>query len=542
MLPFLQLINLKGKPYSLEGFRPFVPMFKASPSRRTTWKTGRQLGKTTGLSAQALLQASLIPQLQILIVTPFYNQAHELAAHRINPMIADSPFVQSLLADDSKKLMEHSFKHGSRILISHILKNPLRVKGISADVLLVDESQDMDEQMMPTVYSCLDASSLGIYQFVGVPTTSSCFLMELWRDSSQAEWAVPCPSCGYWNIPSKDQDLFKMIGPKGPICAKCGSRVYPDSSKACFVHARPERRLKHAGYHVSQILLPMHYKYEHKWEELLEKQRILPEYQFVNNILGEDFDLGSRPLTLEDIKAACALPPLDYNQAKSRLSGYEFTALGVDWGGKGLAAGLSRTAIAVIGKPKGKLEFHLLWGKIFRLTVPPEMEIAEIERTFKDFRCGLLAHDMLAGPLYETYLRQQTSIPQQFIRGVAHEWISPAKAIIRRATSPLYPYGYYQLDKTRSILLMIMAIKRKKLLLPAYQSIEELASDLLACELSTSERASDVLLVRRAANESDDFAIALNLALQVVIWKYHAVEAILGGPPDLKTLLPEEGV
>ena len=78
----------------------------------------------------------------------------------------------------------------------------------------------------------------------------------VWNRSSQAEWVIRCEHCNKFNIPNPEQDLLKMIGKRGPVCAKCGQPVFPKNGG--YVHARPERQLSFPGYHISQTVHPLH--------------------------------------------------------------------------------------------------------------------------------------------------------------------------------------------------------------------------------------------------------------------------------------------
>ena len=105
---------------------------------------------------------------------------------------------------------------------------------------------------------------------------------QLWMQTSRAEWITPCDACHHFNIPTLDQDLEGMLGPKdvrreisedapGVVCAKCGSPIFP--RKGWWEHGKPELRDTWAGYHFPQILFPMHYADPVAWSVIQAKRK-----------------------------------------------------------------------------------------------------------------------------------------------------------------------------------------------------------------------------------------------------------------------------
>jgi hypothetical protein len=205
-----------------------------------------------------------------------------------------------------------------------------RVRGISADKLVIDEVQDIDWDFLPVIEYCLSASKWEIKQFSGTPKTFDNTIQQLWEDSSQAEWVIPC-DCGYWNTCTITLDLDQMVQRQGLSCRKCGRLV--DSRKGHYEHMYPERRGRFVGYHIPQPILPIHYTNENKWYKLfMQKEKSKTAYY--NECLGESCDAGTKLISLTDLQKACCLPfSNNIKDALSRLHEYEYVTMGVDWGG-----------------------------------------------------------------------------------------------------------------------------------------------------------------------------------------------------------------
>ena len=146
----------------------------------------------------------------------------------------------------------------------------------------------MDISFLPIIHETISASkSYGLIAYAGTPKSLDNTIEKLWLDSSMSEWVIKCPhaGCGKWNIPALEHDLVKMIGPAhdgisekcpGVVCAVCqkpmNPRPYSQGGTGRWVHRHPEKRWSFAGYHVPQIIMPMHYADQEKWQKLIDKK------------------------------------------------------------------------------------------------------------------------------------------------------------------------------------------------------------------------------------------------------------------------------
>jgi len=542
LLPFLPLLRWRepGQPepevYSLELYKPLEIFFKLRIPPHRTVKKGRQIAASTTQAAQTVLLASAIPGLRMIYVAPEAAHAEYWSRERLSPILTNSPFIRKSMcpgpSDSVNNLMYKKFANGSSVSVSYYLNNIDRLRGMTGDFMILDEAQLADPAEIQDALSCLSNSVYGVLQTTGTPTTTTSFLQERWELSSQAEWGVKCHSCGYWNIPSVEQDLLKMItSMKGPVCAKCGALVNPDDKSCHWIHAFPDRRRRHEGYHAPQIIFPKFFAYRHKWEEFQEQRKHMPEYKFYNECLGEPKEAGATRLSVADLKACCTLPPLDSSdgfpgsEAIRRSRNYQRVILGIDWGGKGEARATSRTVVAAVGKNPGQ-PAECFWAHIFSITDDMGIELKVINHAYKVFRCAALGHDFRMGPEYEWALRMHArDIPGDKIYGIAYG-LHPGRSLMYWQEGER---GYYALDKTRSLLVLIDAIKGQRIRFPAWESCQHILQDLISLrdEYSTSRTGSGTLLITRTPNQPDDFAHALNFAIHL---HAYIVGAITGDP------------
>lgn len=524
------LLNLKGKPYSLHDHFPFSPMFTTQMPRRIVLKTGRQVSKSTSISSNGIVIANWIPNFVNLFVTPLYEQIRRLSGNYVRPFIDGSPVKQLWTSTGTdKSVLQRSFLNQSQMIFSFAGMDADRIRGITADKISYDEVQDMQDDHIPVIREVLSHSEWGLEQFTGTPKSLDNTMEGLWQRSSQAEWWIPCLGCNEWNIPAREYHLERMVGPAhdgitentpGTICYKCRKSINPRHGR--WNHRFPERRMEFAGYHVPQIIMPIHYSRPDKWGELIQKMEgwgATSPNVFWNEVMGESYDTGSKLLTLTDLKAAATLnwtnnwrdPDRQIRQSKK----YTMTCLGIDWGGGG-AEQVSFTTVALMGyRSNGRVD--VIWGK--RLLTPNDhlKEAGEIMYWVRKFKPHLIAHDYTgAGSLRETMLVQSGKFPIERIMPIQYVG-SASKSLLKFVpATPLHNRDHYRLDKSRSLIYVINALRLGLIRTFKYDYIDDeqqgLLHDFLALiEEKAETRVGDIYMIKRQQGFSDDFAHSVNL-------------------------------
>ena len=531
------LLNLKSKPYTLDDHFPFEEIFRFRMPASIVYKTGRQVSKSTSLAAHGVVTSVSIPNFTTLYVTPLFEQVRRFSTMFVQPFIDESPVRQLWCGTETvNSVLHRSFKSRSKMIFSFAFLNADRVRGVSADKVAIDEVQDMNREHLPIIRETMSASTWALKQYTGTPKTLDNTLEGLWHESSQAEWFVPCLHCttnGHptWNIPSLEFNLEKMIGPyrtditeKAPatICHKCGGLVSPRMGR--WVHRYPERLWDQAGYHVPQIIMPLHYAKPDKWAELLAKQAgrgNTPINVFYNEILGESYDTAAKLVTLTEIDAVSNIGPNTDAAALARCANYRMRVLGVDWGGGGEKQ-ISFTTLALLGiRFDGSID--VIWGK--RLLTPHDhiREARDVFRYWQMFRPDIIAHDYTgAGSLRETFL-VQAGVPARQIMPCMYVRSASQKPCYHVAPTIQHPRSHYRVDKSRTLLLTCAMIKCQKLHFfnKDYTSNEDpgLIRDFLALieDKIVTMAAGEIYRIGRQEGFSDDFAQAVNLGC-TAIW------------------------
>lgn len=552
--PLLPLcLTLQGKPYELSDHFPFSPVFKTNMPSTLVLKTGRQVSKSTSLASHGVILSNAIPFFRTLYVTPLYEQIRRFSNNYVRPFIDRSP-IKSLWTGTSTEnsVLQRSFKNLSMMIFSFALMDADRIRGISADKVAIDEVQDMDPDHIPIIREVMSHSSWGLMQLTGTPKSLDNPLEGLWRRSSQAEWFIPCFGCGEWNIPSMEFHIDKMIGiyhddisEKIPavVCHKCQCPIFPRQGH--WVHRYPGRRWKMAGYHVPQIIMPLHYARPDKWAELLAKRQgwgNTTTAMFYNEVLGESVDAGQKLISETELRSAALLPwsnnPTDPSpELLRRLQYYPQRLLSVDWGGGG-EDGVSFTTLALLGYTSAG-QIHILWGK--RLVISQEhlQEAKEVLYWLRRFRCHLVAHDYTGAGIVRETVMVQAGFDLERVMAIQYVRAAAANLIRYVPATPLHNRSHYRLDKTRSLLYTFQAIKLRLIQSFEYDYVNDdnpgLLHDFLALieEKESSRLAGDIYTITRNPILTDDFAQAVNIGCAALwhannSWPNYADAAAIG--------------
>ncbi len=526
-VPLLPLLfNLSGKPYSLAKHFPFESFFRMRLPTNLVLKAARQTSKSTSLAAKLILLASCIPYFNILTVTPLFEQVRRFSSNYVGPFINQSP-VKSLWINTTtvNSVLQRSFKNYSQLFFSFALLDADRIRGINSSLVNIDEVQDMDHDHIPIIRETMSGSeNWGVMQFTGTPKTLDNTLEGLWIRSSQAEWIIKCNGCNHYNVPCMEHDIDKMIGPwkkttceasPATICAKCSRVIFPREGR--WVHRFPEKRWEFSGYHVPQIIMPMHYAKPDKWAVLLGKRQGLGNTttsMFYNEVLAESYDTGMKLVTKTELEQAACLHENVESVALENCGNYDYKILAVDWGGGGEKE-VSFTTLAVMGiRGDGKIE--TIFGK--RLLTPHDhiAEANECLRVYTTFGCMTIAHDYTgAGSIRETLLVHK-GLPLDNILPIAYVRTASQDIMNYVPSTEQHSRAYWRVDKARSLQLTCHAIKLGFIKFFKYDYTPDnpgLLHDFLALienKVSTNA-AGDIYTIQRNPMFSDDFAQAVNI-------------------------------
>ena len=509
--PLIGLFQYERKPMTLDGHFMFMPMFSLQRPKYITLQCGRQVSKSYTLAETSLLMTGMIESYNSIYIAPRYDQMKRFHDQVLYPMLKNCA-IPLLDKEGANAIKLKTFLNGNTMVLEHSYASADKIRGsTSAATVCVDEIQDVNPDFLPVFESTTDASKYGIIQCSGTAKTSDTLLALQFQLSSQCHWGIKCPHCSKWNIAAVDEQLIGMIGKEGLSCAYCGKIL--DPRKGGWVPKFPDRMQSHAGFHVPQIILPMHCENPVKWRVLRSKQATWSKQLFLNEALGVDCDSAVKLLSKDDLIN-------DQNNFDNNLDSairnrklFDTVFIGVDWSGGG--GGFSRTAIAAIGRSNGHRESHVFFLETLPHGLTPEEEADRVAAVYSKLRANMIAHDYTgAGFVRESVLLgrhpylQDKIYPFAYVFRTGSQLVSYADSGSRRSAN---------VDKTRSLLLTFSAVRSKLLMLPKFNPLNnsepqlELLNIVERPQEFSKASIKEVYILQRAPGRYDDAAHAINI-------------------------------
>lgn len=409
----------KGKPISLEK-RPWLEQIYNSPITKTREGKarrkmllifGRQCEKSTTIGNTLISLSNLIPHLRLLYVSASDAQMREFSDERLRAVISNSPVLLSMTghnirgARETQNVQTKRWLNQSKIVLRSVFRSADRVRGISSDVLAMDEIQDIYTDAFPVIeevlfHSELDDGPMSIY--AGTPKTLDNPLQYYWeRWSTMNEWMVKCSGCGKWQSITE-----KHIGATGLMCTKCGSELDPVGGRATWVSTSSLDR-EWNGFRLPQPIVPYAYRhdkdaFERHWVNLLQKQKRYPRQRFLNEVMAESYDAGTKPVTMEEVRKCCVGTLWVEPDALTQPIKAKAKWAGVDWGtGDG-----SFTVLSIWGYD-GQGRFSLMYAKKYAgRESDPEYTWRNIIEMCKHYGVNRIGSDWGFGFYTNTQLRK----------------------------------------------------------------------------------------------------------------------------------------
>jgi hypothetical protein len=483
---------------------------------------------TQNLAASRLLKSIIMSAYSMLFVAPRFEQAKRISNDNMKPLINTSLF-QHMFIDEhcDQSILHKTFTSESIQHYSFAFLDAERIRGVSVKEIDIDEVQDINWEFIPIIQECLSGSE--DYRnkvYTGTPKSWDNTIQKLWDESSRAEWATRCQACTHWNIATVDHDLLEMIGPTTVVCSSCKRPI--DPATGGWVHYSPARRPDFVGYHIPQVIHPFHYSKEKWWKTLLYKQKTYSNVKFYNECLGESCDSATRLMSITALEKL-GNPQIANNlkMAMATRKRMNFCTMGIDWSGGGEDT-KSYTAVCIAGTFPGSDVVQVIYCKRFLKNMIPEEEVREILILYKQFTPQLVSHDYGGAGNIREVLLIQAGIPPGSLIPFTYVF-STSKNIITYNKAKQGSRSSYSMDKPKSIAILCAMMKARKVGIPRYDTCRDEVNDFLNLieEIQERPRGSDVYLISKAADTSDDMVHAINYACSSIWYTQQKYPSLL---------------
>lgn len=189
---------LHGEPFSLDDY-PHMRRIYNTDADEVVLKCSRQVGKSTTLANIMLSNAAMTPDLRQLYVSPAVAQTQEFSRDKVEPVIRQSPFIRKYMVNSKlvQNVYKKEFANRSVIDLRYALLDADRIRGISADVNLFDEVQDLRKDVIGVVKETMSRSLIKNSWYTGTPKRTKGTLADYWFNSTQYEYALKCEACNH---------------------------------------------------------------------------------------------------------------------------------------------------------------------------------------------------------------------------------------------------------------------------------------------------------------------------------------------------------
>jgi hypothetical protein len=469
------LYDNEGRLQKLEAFPMLKHIYDHMP-QKLLLKCSRKTLKSTLLSNFICLNLIRWNYYKMMYVGPQEMTTKYFSSNYLPPRF-ESPRIKELLYkgwfknDVFEKILDDTH---SSVLFRYCSDDATRTRGPAVDCVVYDEIQDIQYDQLSIIQEVMAMSPYKREIFAGTPLTSTNTIHHLWEQSSQLEWMMKCSACNHWNSLTEGNEPLKMIQPHGLSCSKCGKII---SSRAGeWVSANPLNSLT-VGYHLAQPILPHYNETPKEWKEIYEKVHSGKNEinKVMNETLGLVYDIGSKPITKEELLKLCVLGPQGGAPGQGMTiwgknrSNYTTYTVGVDWG---VSMAQSRT-VTTMGAMRRDGIFEVFFAKIYN-GFDHEAHIRDIAERANAVN-AMCVSDSGPDPFRGIKLAELTS-PQR----------SQMAAYRRTKMIQHFEPGVYDWRQNRWVLhrsdvisLVIRQLKAGKILFPCWEEMSEYMQDIL---------------------------------------------------------------
>lgn len=258
---------------------PYLTGIYQCQAREQIWYKASQLGLSEA-AVSYVIHACDQRQATVLYVFPTDKTVSDFSTARIGPAIEASPYLASIVVEGGGK----DGKRGAdRVTLKRIRDrflylrggivdpqgNAPQLKSIDADVLVIDEVDEVDPRAIQMGRKRLGHSQLAEVRLISTPTYAGMGIHAEWLQSDQRLWHIKCNACGEWQPLSVNQLVTEWDTLGRPVrwngqadddaarawlgCRKCGAKL-DRLQNGQWVQSYRDRDV--AGFHITKLFSP----------------------------------------------------------------------------------------------------------------------------------------------------------------------------------------------------------------------------------------------------------------------------------------------
>jgi len=490
------ILKFNNKPFTLEGRDYFRPFFDLEHPRFLA-KCGRQVGKSLTLAAKYVVDASTKPFFKILHVNPTMNQVKVFSSQKLKHFIQYSPYIQKYYMNPKfsvDNVFQKDFSTGSQIILRSAYLTADHIRGIAADMIGLDEIQDLLTDTIPVISETLSGSEYKYRFYTGTPKRFQNPIEDTWKESTMSEYAIKCTHCGKWNIIDEDN-----LGPNGLICSNPSCNKELDTRNGEWVNMAEPTDKYFIGMRIPQVLSPTV-----DWDDINYRRRNYPKGKFYNEVLGLPYEDANMPMNEEMLRLASENRDMDTGYNSEIFYGKPLY-MGIDWATySSKDSQLDSYTVLVIGGYDPKGIFRVVYMKKYKGKESDMNYVHEdILRLVQKFRVSLIGVDWGIGAgginarLRKDLLKQQSNMDPV----LEFSLNGNLKILIKWDRE-----GYkYIVSRTQSMSNTMQRIRERRILFPKYEVWKEFANDFLNIYQDYNENLRQIYFTHEKGKPDDAF-------------------------------------
>ena len=386
-------------------------------------KAGRQVGKSLGLAGRMVTGSISQKYFTSLFMAPSQIQTKRFSSGYLDTF-RESKYVSKYFVkqSDPGNVFEKTFSNKSKIYLSYgqSSTDADRVRGLTADLLALDEIQDIQLEAVPVIKEILNTSDYGFQLFTGTSKSTANTLEKLWQETNQMEFVKKC-KCGKWVIPNDFNTMMEMVdNPKFMVCPYCKKEFsFMGGEWVAGNGDLSQGKGAKYGMHLPQLIFGANTRTgSRQWDDLYDKVQqskngvLYTAETVANEIFGLATDLGATSLSMTEARACCnpdyrEWPKPDKSNVPATVSpiidSIHTTVLGVDWSVSGSEG--SHTVVTVLGIDHAGRIIVLYAKKLVGVHILTQVdEVLQIAATYN---CRMIGSDRGVGVLQGELMQQR---------------------------------------------------------------------------------------------------------------------------------------
>ena len=234
-----------------------------------------------------------------LYVMPTQAQMDDFSQARIDKAIAESPYLQGRVFPPPPGRPGAARLRLKKVGLGHFYfrgsESKRALTSVDADVVVLDEYDQMDEGVLELAQKRLASSRLGWLRVASTPTLPEAGINRLFLQSDQRYYFMKCPGCGHDQRLTWDENVDQKNGQV--VCRRRKCRRPMELWAPGHWEAAAPGNDQIRGYHINRLYSPL----ANIRQMIYESQATTPAARqlFSNAVLGETFVPPGGQLTLD---------------------------------------------------------------------------------------------------------------------------------------------------------------------------------------------------------------------------------------------------